>query len=167
VTLLINTVDFFIGVAGLATGIAGFSFTIWQLLKTQKAAVAAEKAAQETQSSLQNNVMLVDISTCLGTIEEIKTSVRSGRYEAALLRVTDLISQLIQVRQLSDFSKLVGNNIQSVVSQLSILRNTLEASSRDPEKTLDATKINKKLSDISDCLNGWIGVCKYSINKGD
>ena len=171
-TLLINTVNHSVGVAGLVIGVLGFSFTIWQLVKTRKAAIAAEKAAQKTQSSLQNNVMLVDISTCIGTIEEIKTSIRNRQFGVALLRVTDLTSQLIQLRQLPDFSKVVEEKkkMQSVVSQLSIIRSMLEVHSSDTQKTLDDAEIRriiKMLSKISDCLNGWIGVLKYSINKED
>lgn len=162
-----NSINLLVGISGLAIGVVGFTFTIWQLFRTRKAAVAAKEAAQKTQSSLQSNVMLVDISACIGMIEEIKTSIRNMQYNAALIRVTDLTSQLIQIRQLPDFSNQVGRKMQSIVSQLSILRNTLEARNNEPEQILDSVKINRKLSEISDCLNGWIGVYKYSINKED
>ena len=165
--LLASAADLIIGGTGLAVGVVGFSLTIWQLLRTRKSAVAAERAAERTQSSLQSNIMLVDISACLGTIEQIKTAIRSKRYEAALLRVTDLTSQLSQIRQLPDFSNSVKVKMQGIVSQLSVLRNTLEARDRDAKQTFNPVNANKKLSEISDCLTGWIGIYKYSINKGD
>jgi len=162
-----NTVNLVVGISGLAIGVVGFTFTIWQLFRTRKAAVAAKEASQKTQSSLQSNVMLVDISACIGMIEEIKTSIRNKQYNSALIRVTDLTSQLIQIRQLPDFSYRIGSKMQSIVSQLAILRNTLEEGASNPRQTLDSVKINRKLSEISDCLNDWIGIYKYTINKGD
>lgn len=153
-----------IGLGSLVVGVLGFSLTFWQLRRTRKAAYAAEMAAQDTQSKIQSNIMLVDLSKCTGIIEEIKTSVRSNRYQAALVRVGDLISQLIQVR------KLLGSRqdmikLQSMVSQLSILRNTMEEKDSGSIKSFDIMETIRTLSEVSDGLNSWVGTYKYKINK--
>jgi len=144
--------------------LAGFVIMIWQISKTHSAASAARKAAIDSRQTLQTNLMLVDISSCIKQIEEIQVLLRNDRHESALLRVTDLGSQLVQLRHHHDFSSEDSRvEFQDILSQLSIIRNGLEQKLNDSQYFIQIVRINKKLAEIANRLNDWVGKGKYSI----
>lgn len=161
-----NTIKDILTIVGLIISIGGFAFAIWQIIKTKKAAFAAKEASINAREALQTNIMLVDMSLYASMIDEIKSFLRNHRYESALIRVTDLISQLIQIRHMEHFSsKESPASFQEIFTQLSILRENLEQIINDPEFPLDIVSVNKILSGNADLLYDIIGKYKFSKSK--
>lgn len=155
-------------IIGLIISIGGFAFAIWLIIKTKKAALAAKEASVNAREVLQTNIMLVDISIYARIIDEVKSSLRNQRFESALIRVTDLISQLIQIRHMEHFSSKESPILfQEIVTQLSILRESLEQIINEPDFPMDIVSVNKILSGITDLLYDLIGKYKYSNTQGE
>jgi len=133
-----------------------------QIRKTLSAARAAEQAAANTHGAITRNVFLADVSSCVTAIEELKVLLRSSRFEAALLRVTDLNADLIHIQHLpsvpADTSSI---QFTDVLTQLSVLRELLEQKVQSDAPDLNPVQANSVLSRISDQLNHWIGDSKY------
>src|SRR5690349_18691413 len=116
-----------ISIIGSFLTLIGVIIAITQIRKTLSAAKAAQSAANQTQQAISRRVLLTDISTCIRSLEEIKVLIRGNRHEAALIRVTDLNSQLIQIQHIQH--ELTGQrtiNFKELLTQLSILRELLE-----------------------------------------
>ncbi|MDD5421976.1 MAG: hypothetical protein PHT32_00935 [Candidatus Omnitrophica bacterium] len=138
--------------------LAGFSITIWQLLKVKKVATVAKDAAIDAKKHIKSNVTLSDLTLCKKFAEEIKMSLRSKKYEAALLRTGDLLSYLNQLHPIMDDKEV---RLKDSIAQLAILQESLEHKIRDEEYRVDVILANKKLSEIVDRVDTWIGKTKY------
>lgn len=99
-----------ISIIGSFLSLFGVIIALVQISKTRRAAEAAKDAAIQTQKAISRNLLLSDVSICIRNAEEIKSFVRNGKYESALIRVTDLISQLIQIREVLESSKSRSSN---------------------------------------------------------
>lgn len=157
-----------IGIIGSLASVFGLPFAIWQIYKTRRAAEAATKAVTRTQKAISRNLLLSEISNCTRNTEEIKSFVRSGKYESALIRANDLISQLIQIQEISKISnQSVQIEFRETISQLSIIRKDFEKKIIKSSAKMDVELINSQLSEISDNLNKFIGETKVVVEKGE
>ena len=157
-----------IAIAGLVFTVAGFLVSIILILKTRKIAKAAWNAAVEAQNKIRRNVLLSDMASCEKTVNEVKTFVRGRKYESGLLRTSDLLSQLIQLRSFIEFSDGTHEEeFQDSISQLAIIRDLFERKMIDTHREIDGDAINTTLSVIADRLNSWIGKSKYTVTKGE
>lgn len=151
-----------IGIAGSALSLIGVVVALVQIRRTLRAAQAAEAAAREVQQKISRNVLLADVSTCVRSLEEIKVLVRGERHEAALMRVTDLSSLLIQLQQLRvQHAQQRELNFPEMLTQLSILREVLELKIYKQETEVDPVQVNSQLANISDQLSHVLGEEKY------
>ncbi len=151
---------------GTLLSLIGVVITLAQIRKTLTAATAAERAAAATQSVITRNVFLTDVSACITGIEELKVLIRASRFEAALLRVTDLTTALIRLQHLPDGSD--GRepfDFRDTLTQLAILRELLEQKAHDSSSEIDAVQANSVLSKVSDGLNHWVGSAKYIVRE--
>jgi hypothetical protein len=150
-------------ILGIIVSLGGFAIAIRQIFKIKKVAIAAKEAALNARETLQTNIMLVDLSAHERVIDELKDFIRNKRYEAALIRISDTIAQLIQVRHMHCFSEEVSSiSFQDMISRLSILRENLEGKIINPSALLDIILINKILSEIGIELNNLIGKSKFA-----
>ncbi len=157
-----------ISVIGSIASLIGLPVAIWQIYKTRRAAEAATKAVIRTQKAISRNLLLSDISNCTRNTEEIKSFVRSGKYESALIRVNDLISQLSQIQEMSKNSNQpIQIEFRETISQLSIIRKDFEKKLIKSSVKMDVVQINSQLSEITDDLNKVIGETKIVIEKGE
>jgi len=154
-------VDWF-GIIGSVCSIAGIIFAIFQIQKTLKAAEAAQKAAESATDAIQLNVTLANISACIKEVEEIQALLRTQRYDAALLRVTDLSGKIIQLKAMPQSKFMQGKRDgKRHLTQLSILKTLLEEKLVNNKNEINIANANKFLSEISDDFNVWIGANKY------
>jgi hypothetical protein len=155
-------------ILGTYFSLAGVLIAIWQLYKTKKISEATKKAVISTQTALTQNVFLIDISTIVRTIDEIKLQIRTECHESALLRVNDVICQLQQISSLPLSAEHARTlNITQAVVQLSILRDILEKNQHSEEKKINTSNVNSILSNISDRFHKVIGKTKYIIKAGE
>lgn len=157
----------YISVIGSYFSIVGVIFTLIQLKRTKEAAIAASNAVESVKSIIGHNVILTDISSGIQLVEEIKVHIRHKRYESGLLRVTDLISKLIQFEAQSVQLNTESLNSSHMITQLSILRELLEKKLFKSDFEIDNSYMNSVLSKISDELNVKIGTHKYATSIGE
>lgn len=145
---------------GTALSVAGVIIAIVQIRRTARAAEAAESAAKGARTALSENVLLSDLTGCIGSIEEIKTHLRSARFESALLRITDTRASLIELRSIVSTPELLAT-IQHVIAQLALLRDLLEYFNDGRRQGIDRVEAMRALADASDLLTEWLGQAKY------
>lgn len=155
-----------ISTAGSILSFIGVLIALFQLRRTRASADAAKTAAELASKVLQNNLSMIEVSGCINEIEEAKALVRNGRFEAALLRVTDLIGKVTQLKSMpipKGMSNISG--ITSDLSHLGIIRDLLEQKIEDKNTKISTARVNNILSTIADELNVWIGENKYQLTE--
>ncbi len=88
-----------ISIIGSILSLLGVGIAIRQISLVKKAAVAAKDAANQTQKTISQNLLLSNVHTCIKNLEEIQSFVRYERYESAQIRTGDLVSYLYQIQQ--------------------------------------------------------------------
>jgi len=162
-----ETLYWWLGLLGSIASLVGLPVAIWQISKTRRAAESAKTASIQTQHVISRNLLLSDVSTCTRNIEEIKSFVRNGKYESALIRVTDLISQLIQIREvLENSSQPHQIEFEERLSQLVIIRTDFEKKLAKSSAKINIVQVNSQLAEVSDELNKLIGEAKIAVKKG-
>lgn len=157
-----------IGVIGSVASLIGLPVAIWQIYKTRHAAEAAKDASNKTQKIISQNLLLTDISTCAKLIDDVKSYVRSERYETALIRVTDLITQLNQSQRVfSKTTTIEELDFEVFLGQLVIIRDLFERKVNSSSVKINQARINGQLSEILDELNKWIGGAKVAVREGE
>ena len=93
--------------------------------------------------------------------------IRNDRNESALLRLSDLIGKLIQIRAMPETDSFTPiKDINNMLAQLGVLRDLLEKTLQKNTAPINSSRANKILSSIADELHAWIGAHKYS-HSGD
>lgn len=156
------------GFIGSAASLIGIAFTIWQIIKTRQAAEAAKDASLKTQKTISRNLLISDVSNCMKHIEETRLYMRGENYELALVRVSDLTSNLIQIQKVLEGStqphQINFTKIHREIKKIRIdLRNIIEGKAEKVERM----RINAQLDFVSDNLNKLIGETKIYIEKGE
>ncbi|MGI8788951.1 MAG: hypothetical protein ACR2HG_14510 [Pyrinomonadaceae bacterium] len=146
------------GFIGSVASLVGLPIAIWQIYKTRRVAEAARNAALQTQKTISRNLLISDVSTCVKHIEEIKSFVRTENYELALVRINDLVSQLMQIQE-TDFKE--------IILKLSSIRNNFERKLEKSSAKIKIAEVNSQLALISDDFNRLIGETKFTIQKGE
>jgi len=141
--VLINEIT----IGGFLLSLLGLAFVILQIRRTRQVAEAARSAALNTRIDLQKNVLLAEISGCIRLIEQVKSYTREGNFEGALLRITDLRTQLCELRNINgqtEASKQIP--FKDILTQLFIISDEFENRVQNSEYELVTTKINKILT---------------------
>ena len=147
-----------IAVASTIVSIVGLGVAFWQLAKTRRAAEAARTAANDAHEAVRRSLLLSELSASTASMVALKDLIRAGRDEAALLRVSDLMNQLLQLRHLPSERT---PNFSAILGQLGILRGLLEKQVVAGGDHLERARVVGILSEISDVLHDWIGQEKY------
>jgi hypothetical protein len=160
----ITVISFVLAIASIGIGI----YQIYLVGRVKKVAEAAKESADRTQTLITKNLLLSEVSTSTRTLEEVKFLVRSERYEAALLRVSDLTSQLIQIQQmLSGSNQSLEIDFEQILSVMLGIRDNFEKKGFDSAFEIQGAIINSQLAVVSDELNKWIGKVKIVVEKED
>lgn len=155
-----------ISIIGSFLSLIGVIIALVQISKTRRAAEAAKVASIQTQSVISRNLLLSDVSICARNIEEIKYFARNEKYESALIRVTDLVSQLIQLRETLESSNQSHQiEFEERLSQLVFIRVNFEKKLNKNSVKINTVQVNSQLSEISDELNKLIGKVKLVIKE--
>jgi len=112
-----------------------------------------DKTQKEVNLSLIkiNNILSVsELSKSLKIVDEIQNSLRVNKNELALIRMKDLKYILIQVKHNKDLEKYTNNEEYSnLLVDLSIDISNLSDNIFKPQKTINITKVNSNLENIS------------------
>ncbi len=157
-----------ISIIGSFLSLIGVIIALVQINKTRRAAEAAKDASLQTQKAISRNLLLSDVPNCTRNIEEIKYFARNEKYESALIRVTDLVSQLIQLRETLESSNQSHQiEFEERLSQLVFIRVNFEKKLNKNSVKINIVQVNSQLSEISDELNKLIGKVKLAIKEDE
>jgi ABC-type protease/lipase transport system fused ATPase/permease subunit len=100
---LIWVADYHVGdlasISGVLISVIGFILTVYNVRRSRKAAELARDAAQSAKNSIQTFETVVDLSTVIGLLEEIKRSHRNNQWALLPDRYAALRKTLISVRK--------------------------------------------------------------------
>jgi hypothetical protein len=143
-----------INLVGILIGLIGFGIAIRQLSRTKKAAKAAERAALQTQKALRHLDTVMDFSSAITMMEEIKRHHRSDNWIILPDRYSVLRQKLVAIKSnnahVSEEQRLV---LQGAIQQFSDLEKTVERGLMKNPTVLKADKLNELVSGQMDALN--------------
>jgi len=142
-------------VIGCFVSIIGFSFAIYTLLRTKKAAEAAREAAIEVRERLTRVNTVAEFAEALATIEEIKRLHRAKKWEISLDRYSVVRRLLVSIQ---GSSPTLGDQQRAVlagaIEQFRTMEQTVErARSGHVQRDPDHARLNKVAAKIHDELN--------------
>ena len=155
-----------INVVGIIIGLIGFGITIWGVLRSKRAAEAAEQASLQTQKELKYLDTVMDFSAAITMMEEIKRHHRTNNWDILPDRYSILRQKLIAIK---------GNNSHASDSQLTIIQSAIQAF-KDMEssvgrmlirKTTTITKVNKFNDAVNEHMDALNEVLMEIKNKLD
>jgi len=134
-------------VSGFLIAIFGFGATLVGVRKSKNAAIAAQQAAQATRDSIRLLETIVDFSTAIAVLEDIKRAHRETGISSTLPeRYATIRKQLIVLKgshvKLSDEQLAV---IQNAVANLSTMENHIEKALSN-KSVLPVAKFNSIIS---------------------
>lgn len=117
-------------VSGFFIAIVGFAATLWNVVRSKNAAIKAQEAAQAARDSIRQFDTIVDFSTAIAVLEDIKRAHReTGVSDALPERYAAIRKQLIVLRassvDLSDGHRAI---IQDAIANLSTMETHIEKS---------------------------------------
>ena len=145
-------------VIGTGVTMVGFAITIVQVYKTKGIAEEAKKSADQASSAVKMRLVLSDLSKCSVSLDEVKSHILNQHYEAALLRLNDVVAQLMQARPALQGTP--GVDFRKVIPYLSGqkgIREDIKRQISQPSDQFDPLPTLRSLDIISDAVNGWVG----------
>jgi hypothetical protein len=134
-------------VSGFLIAIVGFAATLVGVQKSKNAAVAAQQAAQATRDSIRLFETIVDFSTAIAVLEDIKRSHRETGISTTLPERYATIRKLLIVLRTSHV-KLSDDQlavIQNAVANLSSMEDHIEKALAN-KSALPVAKFNSLIS---------------------
>ena len=145
-------------VLALGLSVIGFSFTIWSVIRSKRAAEAAREASIAVRSSLARTDIVAECSTAIAILEEIKRLHRIPAWQPLPDRYSALKRSLILIRtanpKLSDDHQ---TKIQKAVSHLTALEDVIENVIAKGAEAPDVPRLNKIVSKQVEALAEILG----------
>jgi hypothetical protein len=107
---------------GLFVSIAGFGFTIWQLMRTRSSAIAASDAVQKLRRDFSSLDVILEISSAMAAAKEAQKNLSAGDWRAAL----------------SDYNRIRSCIDKSIAAQTGLLPDEINALQDDQAHFLGA-----------------------------
>lgn len=138
--------------AGLLVSVVGFALTIWGVMRSKGAAERAEQAAAETRQTIRLLDTVVDFTTAIGALEEIKRLHRTANWPLLPERYTTIRRLLVTLRTTNPhMTSNQRNVVQSALANLIVIENLVEKGLVNPG-SLNAAKFNSSISNDIDNL---------------
>lgn len=150
-----------VGLAGSGLSFVSVWIAIWQIVKTRRVAEATQRASRTALAAMGRQVVLSEVTACSANLTTIIELVRTKRYEAVSLRVSDLMRQLNHIRNMPDAAALAA--FGQLLTQLYVIRELMDRRLADPRVEVRPVEVIKVLNGVSDELNELVGRQKYSL----
>jgi hypothetical protein len=155
---VLQTISAWASIAGVAVSVVGLVVVWIQAHAARVAADQAASAAEQARSEVRSTIAVSDLSACAASIGQIQVFIRTARWEGALVRVGDLMRDLNQLKHASIFrSEHSQEGLTVHLGQLGVIAGLLEERLAGREDGLNTTRVNQKLSRLTDFLNEHIG----------
>ncbi|HZS45499.1 MAG TPA: hypothetical protein VFC63_10385 [Blastocatellia bacterium] len=120
-------------VAGLLVSVVGFGFTIWQVIKSRKAAEEAKLIASEAINRIRTQLFFTEVTTAIRLIQELRNFSRLKQWHRVIDRCDDV---RILLAEFMDDSKLLDEEQQ----EISLVRDNIIVMIRHIERILDGNE---------------------------
>ena len=148
----VNRIGDFAGLAGVAVSLIGFTITVFGVLRSKNAAERAEEAAKGARDTIRLMDTVVDFTSVIATLDEVKRLHRSSDWTLLLHRYATIRRLLVTARAAN--TRLTHTQqaaIQSALSNLVVLENNVEKALVSAT-TPNAAKVNLSISSDIDNL---------------
>lgn len=157
-----NKLGEFISLASLVVSVLGLIITAI----AAAAAVGARRAAKEAKQAIRQLDVVVDLSSILAMMEEIKLHHRTGQWEALLFRYSIVRSKLIGINNGSfNFSESHRTAITDAVEHLSKMETTIEKVRVGKVTAPTAEALNRPVGNLIDSLGAVLSELKSKIEE--
>ena len=158
-----NQVGDLTGIAGIIISIGGFFATLIGVFRSKAAAERAEEAAKSARESIRMFDTVVDFTSAIAILEEIKRAHRSGQWILLPDRYAAIRKLLISLRSSNgDLSDEQISSIQSALANLTSIERRVEKSLSNPDTILNHVRFNNVISDDIDKLFAVLSELKTS-----
>ena len=150
--IVANHLGELISLLGLLISVFGFSFTIWQVMRSKSAADAAKRATVETQKSIKELDIVIEFSSALTMMEEIKDRHRKFQWESLPTKYSLLRQKLISIKSNTPNLKAEESaRLQESIQQFSSLERKID-DSLVKQSSPNLGKFNNVVNDQIDAL---------------
>lgn len=143
----LSKAGFVFGGLGLIVSLAGFGFTIWQLMRTQHAAAAATQALDEARRQFATLDVLGELHIMRITSESVREHVVGLRWPSANFGYDRLREKLMRVISVPD--QLTGGEIETAKDYVAhILGVSSETEALSPGDAFESTRLTGRLKEL-------------------
>jgi hypothetical protein len=143
-------------------GLLGLALTFWQVWQAKSAAQASKEAAESTKDSIRIFDTIVDFSSVINVLEDIKRMHRQPNRHLLLERYSSARKMLITIKSAGMISGVDHHTVlQSAISSISLFEKELEKTKADPP-VMDTPRYNALVSKNIDSLLGILLEIKQS-----
>jgi|SRR4051812_38574934 hypothetical protein len=154
------------GILGVLVSIIGFGVTLTGVLKSKRAAQRAEEASRQTRDSIRLLDAVVDFSSAIAILEEIKRAHRQQQWSVLPDRYAAIRKLLIALRATnSDLSDVQKAAIQTALANLTYVERAVERGLVNPA-SLKPTRFNAAISTDIDNLQAILVELKTTKSGG-
>lgn len=140
-------------VAGVGISLIGFAATLWNVVRSKRAAKQAESAANEVRQSMKLFDTASDFAEAVSVMDEIRRLHRAGAWVALPDRYSVLRRLLLTLRHSDpDLTERDQANIQAALQNVVALARQVEKALADPSR-LNVPRINSMISNHADQLH--------------
>jgi hypothetical protein len=157
---------FYLTVGGFVFTLVGFIIVLVQLRRMKRTTDAAKAAADQALSALASRQSIGDLGTIFGYCRQAQASVRHEHFEAALLQVQSLRTELHQLRMRPGFGENARlSAIQGHVTVLVRIESALESKVHNPNRSIDSVGTNAALAEVADTIASWRAEMDYPTDR--
>lgn len=140
-------------ILGLTVGIVGFVVTIWNVIKSKRAALSAERAAQLAQNAVNRSHAIQDLSAAVAMLGEIERLQRERFWSLVPGRYAALKLLLISVRgSTPSLTPRQRSVLQNTIVEATELKQKIERSRTSDVEQLDPAALNETVTRHADKL---------------
>ena len=153
-----------VSILGLVVSVGGFSIAIAQIVRSRKAAEAAEHAALETREGLSKNLTIADLVRASERIEELKRLHRENQWALAISRYQDVRLMLRDVRaQHPKLTREQQRGIQNIITEFVDIESEVNGAIAGGRQPTETERIDIALLRAQSVLNELASDLKQSV----
>lgn len=142
--------------------LAGFAILWRQTWKARTAAESAKRATDHAITAMSDTDTISDLATIRTGMKGVQVALHGSRYETALLQSQSLRETLHQLRSRRGFATDDRRiQIQSMVTSLKKLQDSLEKKLEDSEFQMTVRHANNMLSDYTADVSAWMEEMRF------
>lgn len=146
-----STVGFILTAEGLVISLVGFSFTIWQLIRTQRATSAATAALESARRQFGTLDVLGELHTLRSASESVRDNILALRWPAVTLGYDRLRERMMRITsapdQLTNQENEIAKDFVAHLISASIEAESLNTG--DPSEGVSWTRLLRQMEDFS------------------